>query len=465
MGAIELFPYQETGIEWLVKRRFALLADEMGLGKSAQAICASDYIGARSILVFCPASARINWIREFKKFSNTMRHFKLITTKRDEILPGQSVVMSFDLAHAYSPKLNKDFQWDLVIIDEAHYLKSRGTHRTKSIFGKKGFIRHAKRVWMLSGTPAPNHPGELWPMLFTFGITKLAYDSFVRQFCTYYQSPFNKYGVTITGANTKALPILKNTLKPFMLRRLKKNVMKDLPPIIYKTEFVERNEIDFEAEPHFVQYVFPTDRRKEFFDKVKEQEKAISFLLGKYKIPESTYPALEALANSVSTLRHALAAQKVKSIAAILKKELESNEYQKVVVFAIHRVMIEGLRQELKDFKPVTLYGGTPPEKRQKHIDNFQNNSWTRVFIGNIQAAGTAITLTSAHNVVFAEQDWVPGNNAQAVMRCHRIGQENKVYVRFFACSGTIDERIASVLRKKTEQLIKLFDEEEETER
>jgi SNF2 family DNA or RNA helicase len=128
------------------------------------------------------------------------------------------------------------------------------------------------------------------------------------------------------------------------------------------------------------------------------------------------------------------------------------------VIFAIHRDVIENMRVGLRQFGAVCLYGGTDPEKRQKNIDRFQNNPKCRVFIGNIHAAGTAITLTAAHHVTFIEQDWVPGNNAQAVMRCHRIGQENPVSVRFIVLDGTLDAKIGYILKRKTADLTHIFD-------
>ena len=110
----------------------------------------------------------------------------------------------------------------------------------------------------------------------------------------------------------------------------------------------------------------------------------------------------------------------------------------------------------IRDSGAVTLYGGTNADTRQKNIDKFQNNPKCRVFIGNIQAAGTGITLTAAHEVAFIEADWVPANNAQAAMRCHRIGQTKPVRVRFFSCAGSVDEDVMNTLRRKAYELSRL---------
>jgi SWI/SNF-related matrix-associated actin-dependent regulator 1 of chromatin subfamily A len=130
-------------------------------------------------------------------------------------------------------------------------------------------------------------------------------------------------------------------------------------------------------------------------------------------------------------------------------------------VFAVHRdvisILASALRKKFGRFGVVTLFGGTPPRRRQENIDRFQTDPKCRVFIGQVVAAGTAITLTAAHDVLFAEASWNPADNAQAAMRCHRIGQDEPVFVRFVSAAGTIDERIQRVLRRKTETITQLF--------
>lgn len=247
--------------------------------------------------------------------------------------------------------------------------------------------------------------------------------------------------------------------------------MLELPPIHYSHITVEPGFVDIEIEPSFANYVFPEDKTSELFEKLKKEEQLLNsvFEAGSnyyedYKIPyggKNTIRLLEALATSVSTLRRYTGCQKIEPVVELIRSELEAGAYEKLVIFAIHQDVIEGLRVKLKDFRPVTLYGRTPPHKRQRRIDKFQKNPKCKIFIGNILAAGTAITLTAAHNVIFVEQDWVPGNNAQAAMRCHRIGQTKPVNVRFVAIDNTIDERICYLLKRKTKELSALFDQKD----
>lgn len=176
--------------------------------------------------------------------------------------------------------------------------------------------------------------------------------------------------------------------------------------------------------------------------------------------------ALQAIAKSVSTLRKHHGLQKVHAACEILDEELSAKAYKKVVVFAIHRDVIEQIRTEMvkRGYGVVTLYGKTPPNQVVKNIEKFQRNDLgTQIFIGNITACGTAINLTAAHHVIFVEQDWVPGNNAQAAMRCHRIGQKMPVSVRVLSVPDSVDSVVTRRLMLKSNQLAQIFDEKELT--
>jgi SWI/SNF-related matrix-associated actin-dependent regulator of chromatin subfamily A-like protein 1 len=222
---------------------------------------------------------------------------------------------------------------------------------------------------------------------------------------------------------------------------------------------VEPGEVDLPIQSSFAQYFYPHDKTAELFEKLRKETEILDTINERLRFTKDGMKALEALASSVSTLRRYVGLQKVEPVAELVASELKSKAYEKVVIFAIHRDVIEGLRIKLSKFKPVTLYGGTVPESRQRNIDKFMNNPKTQVFIGNIIACGTAITLTSAHQVIFLEQDWVPGNNAQAAMRCHRIGQQHPVAVRFIGLADSLDEKISRVLKRKTEDLTEIFDD------
>jgi SWI/SNF-related matrix-associated actin-dependent regulator 1 of chromatin subfamily A len=451
-----LFDYQKIGAEFLAGKPYALLADEMGLGKTIQAIRGLDRIRAERALVIAPSVARINWVREFQMWAELKQDVAIMTKLTDRPPATGHVVCSFDYATKNAAAVNAAGPWDAVIIDEAHFLKSHDAQRAKAIMGVNGIIRQARRCWLLSGTPAPNHPGELWIMLYTFGVTNLNYDAFINTYCVVRPTTF---GLKVVSARIDKIPELRQLLSKIMLRRLKKDVMKELPPISFGHVNVEPGLVDVEILPSFTQYFMPTDRRKELNTELKRQQDLLTSVEANMK-PNAVdkLQAIAAISDSVSTLRRYIGLQKCDAAIDIIKAELQANAYQKIVIFAIHRDVIETMRLGLRGFGAVVLYGNTDPEKRQKNIDRFQNDPKCRVFIGNIHAAGTAITLTAAHHVTFIEQDWVPGNNAQAIMRCHRIGQDNPVTVRFIVLDGTLDAKIGYIVKRKTEQLTQIFD-------
>lgn len=475
-----LFPYQVAGAEFLVGKRVALLADEMGLGKSAQAIRASDLLSLDRVAVICPSVAKINWLREFAKFSSLKRTIQVLGGRKDRLEDGGSVISSYDMAPALLQKLSDRDRFDVLILDESHFLKNLETKRTLAVLGRNGLIHRAARTWALSGTPAPNHYGELWPLLFTFGATKLNYDQFTDRFCTKYSLPYSETP-RITGSRREAAAELKTLLEPVMLRRKKEDVMKELPPIRFDHCTVEPGPVDLEVQSTFAHFYGPGSRENALLDQLDKERKAIEAVMEVARINDprmknrATLEAAIALRGATANIRRYVGLQKVIPVCRIIAEELSANAYEKVIIFAVHRDVIEGIRLCLagrtwynfqghkeefkKNFRPVTLYGATPPEVRQKHIDSFMKDPKCRVFIGNIKACGTAINLTSANQIVFAEQEWTPGDNAQASMRAHRIGQTKPVFVRMFSIADSFDEKVVTALRRKTRDLVAVFDE------
>ena len=437
-----LFPYQIDGALWLSNQTHALLADDMGLGKSAQTIRAADLIGAETILVVCPAAVRINWAREFEKFSPMDRPCTVIQSGKDPIPTYGVVIISYDLAVPMAHLL-KARKWDIMVLDEAHYLKERSAKRTKAIYGRSkslpGIGASAKRTWRLSGTPAPNNAAELYTHLYNSGTTRLSYWDFMYRFC----SGFNTdYGYQITGH--KNVDELKALMSPFLLRRKKEEVL-DLPPIMYQTVTVEAGKVDLPAH---------TIRDLEVAG--QSLTNALAAISGPNELTDQV-KVLESSATSLATLRRYLGMAKVENVAAIIEDELASRQLEKIVIFAYHTSVVAALAKRFAKFGVVTLNGDTYGPDRQKVIDRFQQDKNCRVFLGNIIAAGTGITLTASHEVAFVEQSWVPAENAQAAMRCHRIGQSKSVRVRVFSLNQSVDEQIQQVLVRKSRELAKII--------
>lgn len=454
---MEFFPYQKEGAEFLASRKRALLADEMGLGKSAQAILACDLVQARSVIVLCPAVVRVNWAREFDRFGFYPRPVSVMLTGKDKAEPNGVTVCSYDLVVS-SARVRKqlNFNHDALILDEAHFLKSRTAKRTRLVLGRTcdgtgGLAGLSRATWFLSGTPMPNYPDELWPMLRLMGAWTSGYWDFVKRFCTTMDTD---WGVKVTGA--KDIPSLKRLMEAHMKRRRKAQVLTDLPPIRMSDVAIEPAEVDLQL--YFTQQ-WLTGQWSQLQADLKSQAELLKATLKGISVTEDKLKALEAIAKSTSTLRRYTGLSKVAPAVEYLSQELDENPEKKLVVFAIHRDVLMGLRDALvkRGYGPVLIFGGTDPKKREAVLDRFKNRPSCRVFIGQVQAAGTGITLTNASDVVFVEADWVPANNAQAMMRVHRIGQENKVTVRFLSVANSIDEQVQTLLRRKTKAIVELF--------
>lgn len=451
-----LFPYQLSGAKWLAAQpRFGFLADEMGLGKSAQAITAARTVKAHSVLVICPAVARFNWVNEIKLWSS---YRPQIYAKPDHAISSHSLpraaIISYDMAarKLHASELAKQ-SWDLIILDEAHYIKNPQALRTKAIINL--LLPKAKTVYALSGTLAPNNPSELWPLLHHYGITYFSHSNFVRRFCLTEETPF---GLKILGG--KNIPELREMLKPHLLRRTKDQVMKDLPPLLITDQKVPAGKVTpAKLEACFGEYLQTrgldlkaamkemTLKAEDTIAKIEQGAGEIASLLG-------------ALQPQVEGLRRWCGLAKAITVGEIIAEELENNAYDKIVIFAVHHDVMDELNRALVKFKPLRLSGQTTDRARELAVESFQNDPTARVFIGQIKAAGIAINLTAAAQVAVVEADWTPATNQQAIMRCHRIGQERAVNVRFFSLAHSVDAAIQKILRRKTQTLIQLFDDQ-----
>ena len=425
---MNLKPYQVAGAQFLAARKFAFLADQMGLGKSAQAIRGCDLVHAKTVVVICPAVARVNWQREFELWGQQDRH--VFVYSYDKVATDARVRASIEAAKP-----------DVLICDEAHYLKTRSTKRTIAIYGKgcknNGVAQHATRVWLLTGTPCPNDAGELfphlralWPETIKKADGAMNYVEFINRYCVVLKTPF---GDKIIGNKNAAE--LRSILATFMLRRKAGDVLKELPAINWAVTPIE---------PDHVLSDLPR------LEQTPEVE-ALRTSLNDGVLPESGLVAL-------ATLRRVTGLAKAGVAARMLREELESDAYQKIVVFVQHLDVGKTLMEQLSAYGTVFLNGSTTPTMKQKMIDDFQRNPEVRVFVGQLQACSTAITLHAANQVLFVEQSWTPSDNAQAAKRCHRIGQTRPVFVRMLGLAKSIDEAVARVLARKTQAIAEILE-------
>jgi SNF2 family DNA or RNA helicase len=448
-----LFPFQAEGVPWLAARRVAFLFDPMGLGKTIQAIRACDSILALRVLVVCQAIARINWQREFEQWG-LLRRSAFIVQGKTVSIPSDAdiVIINYDVAHAHLVRIRK-LRFDVAILDEAQLLKGRDTRRTKAIYGaridrKGGLIEFISRVWLLTGTPAPNSYDELWThfrallprWLMTSGVP-LSFVGFQSFFCVLEQ---NDYGVKVIGnRNTEKLTAL---LRPVMLRR--KPELAGLPPITRSTVTLDPGRMAAEL------------RRFENHPEVARLRQVVEAAAA-LNNPHADDTALSALAfvdsEQFTRLRRLTGLVKADAVAQLVDHELQSLDLDKVVIFAQHTAVIQRLAARLSSYGALVIDGSVGPKKRQFALDAFQREPKRRVLILQLQAASTSINVTAANHVVMAEASLVPADNAQAEKRLHRIGQLRPVFVRYITLAGSLDEAVNRLLQRKIRLLAEVL--------
>ena len=433
---MKLKPFQEVGRAFLARNRYAILADEMRLGKTGQAIRAARSVQADCVLVVCPAvavtmwrKARWDWAGEF-----SFQEFR---------------VVSYDYARRHKEALTKtrfNDLWDVLILDEAHFLKSMEALRTRAILGRLGVARFADRVWALSGTPAPNHVGELWPLLKVFGVIQMTYEHFLVRYCR-----LDPFSGRVLGNKSANLGELKEIVSEVMMRRTKKQVAPELPEYTISSYPVR-------PDSSMLDLAWPVDHETRY-----GKMKALELKLKKELHRRSDEEKLTFLDNNVeelATLRRVTALLKVPALVELLQFELDSGLLEKCVVFGYHVEPLKVAREILRHrgYKVDMLYGGTPKRKKDAILTRFERKKGgTQVLFAQIIAAGVAIDLSAAHEGMLLEWDWVPGNNAQALERLGGYRQTMPVTFRDLRISGSFDDVITEVVKRKAASLNALY--------
>jgi SWI/SNF-related matrix-associated actin-dependent regulator of chromatin subfamily A-like protein 1 len=392
----QLYPHQQTGVRFLRGRTRAYLADDMGLGKNIQTAVALRSVEARRTLVVSPASVVENWQEEMSEWGPEGSEHRYLSY--------DMLVRRQDDAFRWKP--------DVVVLDEAHYCKSPSAKRTRVALR---IAATADRAYLLSGTPMPNHPGELYPVirmlwpyvLDDFGIR--THQQWLETFCLLRPTLYGPKPYAVRPENAGRL---KAHLDKFMLRRKLREVALDLPDL----------RVD-------LQWLPKTDAL------TAELEN-----LGYDSDDEEAY---------TSTLRRLLGEAKAPIIARQIAEELDDGQYKKIVVLYHHKDVGKELRIRLQKYGVARFDGSTSGGDRARAIQWFQTDPNCRVFLAQQTAAREGITLTAATEIVLAEPDWVPDMNAQAIKRIHRIGQGHPCRARIFAVRDTLDAAIMRGIHQK----------------
>ena len=437
------FPFQIAGIKFLLDHQKTLLGDSMGLGKTIQVagllnVCKE----LKKVLIICPASLRINWKRELEAWLTRPLTIGIATSKEWPVT--DIVVINYDILEKHATEIAAS--WDALICDEAHYLKNPKAKRTGIVLGNKATRPiKATRAVFLTGTPIPNRPVELWPLVRGLDRSGLGSDweKFVLRYCNASQT---QWGWDVSGASN--LEELQTKLRStIMIRRLKEDVLAELPKKLRQVVVVPANGSSSAVESETavtLKLEKETERleRAAILALVEENDLA-------YKAAVEALTSAKKLAFvEMAKARHNTAL--AKTDAVIEHVRMASESVGKVVVFAHHRDVIEKLCDGLSDLGVVRLTGEDSMESRQSAVDSFQKNPNVRVFVGNIRAAGVGITLTASSTVIFAEIDWVPGNMSQCEDRVCRIGQTAaSIHVVHVVVDGSIDAKLAKTIVRK----------------
>jgi SWI/SNF-related matrix-associated actin-dependent regulator 1 of chromatin subfamily A len=399
---------------------------EPGLGKTATTLCAVDF----PALVVCPSAATRVWQDEVLQWVSHItpvipRNRKEAFDVMARAFAGEHSNYCIIVTYDFFTKAPRYFAFKTFIFDEAHYLKSPTAARTQRYMQVVKAFKGKARNILVTGTPMPNRPIELYSLLVGAGATKEeigTYHAFGLKFSGGY---WNTYFNCWRYDKATNLPLLRQLLRKYMYIKFKEDVMSELPPITWQVVRLQRSGAVAKI----------SDFEKSAIRRVKDGEEA---------------PDTEAM--NRGEIAQFMKEQGVLKAAVAVKmvKEFLEETNKKLIVFAWHKDVVDMIVSKV----PAVRYTGvTARSQRIAAVDAFQNDPSVRVFVGNIQAAGVAITLTAASDVLFVESTWVPADLRQAADRAHRIGQHNPVTARILTFENSFDEVMLQVILRKMAEI------------
>ena len=418
-----LYSYQKKGVEQAISvyQSRVLLADDMGLGKTMQGIAFIGYHLPKRTLIICPSYLRLHWRCTMMQWLNVSAK---VIKKGTDALDADICVVSYDLMDrlGVSPGL-----FDVILLDESHYLKSRKTKRTKSI---TPLVKAAPFVMLLTGTPALNRPIELFSQLHMLRPAYIKnYTMYAKRYCNGKRTHF---GFDDRGSSN--LHELSWVLrKRFMIRRLKRDVLTELPA---KTRYTKWLDIGANM---MLEVTRGFDRWRELNQNIYRQ-RAGSEAQRKMMFERKTV---------ISEIFRATATAKCEAVVQWITDALQRGE--SFIFFAYHRVLLNAVETAVGALgvNYMRIDGSTTQIQRQANVDAFQSDPSIRIAILSIMAAGTGVTLTRVSTCVFGELFWVPGVMIQAEDRVHRISQQNPVQIKYLLGTDTMDTYVHPALCKK----------------
>uniref|UniRef100_A0AAV2JX92 SWI/SNF-related matrix-associated actin-dependent regulator of chromatin subfamily A-like protein 1 n=1 Tax=Knipowitschia caucasica TaxID=637954 RepID=A0AAV2JX92_KNICA len=422
-----LMPFQRVGVNFAVcKEGRILLADDMGLGKTIQAICiAAFYKSEWPLLVVAPSSVRFTWAEAFKRWLPSLNtdNINVVVKAKDDIRAGLVNVISYDLLSRID-KQHLGNAFKVLIMDECHFMKNIKTARCKAALP---LLKAAKRVILLSGTPAMSRPAELYTQILAVRPTLFPrFHDFGMRYCAAKQM---NWGWDYSGSSN--LGELKLLLEEcLMLRRLKSEVLSQLPAKQRKVVTITIEGINVQTKAALA--AAAKELAMGHRNKTEEKQALLVFF-------------------------NHTAEAKLKAIMEYISDMLECGR-EKFLVFAHHKLVLDHISADLtkKNVNYIRIDGATPSAERQLLCDKFQHSTKPYVAVLSITAANMGLTLHAADLVIFAELFWNPGVLIQAEDRVHRIGQTCNVNIHYLVAKGTADDHLWPLIQEKMNVLEKV---------
>ena len=434
---VEPFPFQKVGIEFIeANNGVALVGDSMGLGKTMQAIGYTSKYELKTLVV-CPASLKYNWEREILKFTH-LKAFVLSEYTIPEKEKGVSsrkyndsireafenkadyIIINYEQLSKYE-KILKLLKFDCVVLDESQYISNNNSKRTKAVF--KICSKIEKKI-LLSGTPIKNRPIEFYPQLkFLRSDLFPNKEKFGLRYCDAKENPWGR-GYDYSGASN--LRELHLKIAPFYIRRIKENVLKELPE---KT--INLLDLEFNTEEQREYNKLKKDFKKDYMSR---NESSFSFLAKVVKIKQY------------------LSRIKMQRVIEFADQLMEDNEDRKVIIFSQFRDTQKLLFKHYKD-KANAIFSDYDSERRMAEVDSLSNDPNKRVLVASTKAGGVGFNITAADTVIFCDLLWNPADHEQAEDRAYRLGQKKNVSVYYLNYKDSIESMLWKILKGKEDIL------------
>ncbi len=439
--------YQKVGIKFMLTLENILNADDMGLGKTIQTIgVINNNENIKKVLIVCPKIVKSNWYNELKNWLVRDMSISIINGKGNNF-DSDILIINYDLLQKHIEKL-MEYKYDLLVLDEAHYIKNEKSIRSKMVFELK---KNSKKKILLSGTPILNRPAEIYNLL-RFLDNPLVKDKFYflkRYANAYYRDVYVRGGnirriLDVSGASN--LEELGEKLRTScMIRRKKEDVLKELPDKIKQLiEITAEGELKnlIERENKLLEELTNVKNLYELDDEMVDE--VFNEILSKMRVGEKVS------FTEMSSIRKEIGIQKVDYSIEFIEDVMENVD--KAVVYFHHREVGEKLYENLKNYNPVLVLGGD--NKSDEKINKFKSDSSCRLFLGSIKACGVGLNLTEANTVIFVETSWTPADVEQAIDRVYRMGQKNSVNVYFLVVNNSFDVYLYKVCNRKQVKVI-----------